>query len=129
MGAGATRVALLLVLVGGGACSSNQAIGAALMTASALVETAAYQATTGYRCWAECSNGNYCNERTQMCEPIPCGGGCGKDRWCDETAHPPSCVSPNDNLMIGRDEPAVPLPGVGEARRSPDADPPAPPDR
>ena len=62
--------------------SSNTVAGAAIMTTLALGSSAASRASGG--CWAVCQQGEQCNEKTGLCEALPCRGLCNEGETCEE---------------------------------------------
>src|SRR3981189_2099508 len=62
--------------------SSNTVAGTAVTTAPALGPPAASRASGG--CWAVCQQGERCNEKTGLCEALPCRGLCNQGETCDE---------------------------------------------
>jgi hypothetical protein len=62
--------------------SANTIAGAATMTALAAGTSVANRAAGG--CIALCTNGTVCNNKTGLCERMPCRGECGADQHCEE---------------------------------------------
>jgi hypothetical protein len=62
--------------------SSNTVAGAIIMTTLALGSSAMSRSSGG--CWAVCQQGERCNEKTGLCEALPCRGLCNQGETCDE---------------------------------------------
>ena len=87
----------------GGSSAVAAAIAIPVVAAPMIAETAVYRSATGYHCWAVCAEGTRCNAQTHACEPVPCGDTCGPGETCDQSMHPPMCVSSAAALKIWRD--------------------------
>lgn len=83
------------------ACSSHQVgnvmgagvstgAGVATATAVALAASAGSRLTGG--CYAICQQGEVCNERTGLCDALPCHGNCGPGGKCEETFFGEKCI-------------------------------------
>lgn len=86
--------ALLLAMVGFSGCAAS----AAAVT-NAAVSTAIAASVSGARraqgqCYTPCNPGTFCNEKTGMCDPLPCGGKCDFDQQCMVTATGEECRRP-----------------------------------
>ena len=77
--------------------SANTMTGAAVMTGLALGASAANRAAGG--CYAVCQQGETCNEKTGLCEVLPCRGLCRADEACEEGFFGTRCV-PGPALSI-----------------------------
>ena len=62
---------------------SYSAAGAAANLAIGLSASAISRASGG--CYAVCQQGEQCNEKTGLCESLPCKGKCLADETCEET--------------------------------------------
>ncbi len=52
-------------------------------------------------CYVACLRGTVCNEKTGLCDTLPCRGVCRKNERCDETGVLPKCVpDPGIDLQI-----------------------------
>lgn len=79
------RSALVLCACAALSChtgSANTITGAAVMTSLAVGASAANRAAGG--CYAVCQQGERCNEKTGLCEALPCRGQCRADETCEE---------------------------------------------
>ncbi len=86
------RLVLLAVLAGCASSAPHTMGSAALNSAIAVGASAAQRAAGG--CYAQCTPGTTCNERTGMCEKIPCGGSCqGLEICVQSPAGDERCVS------------------------------------
>jgi hypothetical protein len=70
--------------------SANTMVGAASMTSLAVGAAAVNRAAGG--CIALCTNGTACNEKTGLCEVLPCRGQCGADEHCEDNFTGGKCV-------------------------------------
>ena len=95
--------------------SSNTLAGAAVMTSLAVGSSAVSRAYGG--CYAVCSQGTACNEKTGLCEVLPCRGLCRADETCEEGFFGVKCL-PGPALSVSSQ--AVP------ASTAPPPPPPAP---
>lgn len=87
------RRAILSVLLLG-ACGGNNTAsygGGAMTAAAGVVETAIYRKLSGYKCWAACQQGYYCDQDAGECIHVPCGG-CPADQRCEVTGSIETCV-------------------------------------
>jgi len=82
------RLALIAVLLP--ACAASTVAGASTMTAAA-IGTSALQRSAG-GCYATCTSGTVCNQRTGLCERAPCDGLCRSDEHCESSATQSLCV-------------------------------------
>src|SRR2546425_5968960 len=87
--------------------SSNTVAGAAIMTTLALGSSAASRASGG--CWAVCQQGERCNEKTGLCEALPCRGLCNQGETCDEGFFGVKCL-PVARLALSASPPQPPPP-------------------
>src|SRR5919201_751825 len=88
-----TRVGLALWMVSVAAChtgSSNTILGAATTTGLAMGASAASRGAGG--CIAICTGETFCNQRTGLCEALPCSGKCGAGEKCAQTLTDIRCV-------------------------------------
>ena len=80
------------MLVGVGCSGANaNVVGAAALTTAVAMSVGAARVATG-TCFTVCPVGTKCNERTALCEEIPCRGRCGFDEVCDDSGVLPKCV-------------------------------------
>lgn len=130
------RAALLVLLF---ACSSHQvgnvmgagvSTGAGVATATAVALAASAGSRLSGGCYAICQQGEVCNERTGLCEALPCHGNCGASGQCEETFFGEKCIGGAASVVAQPsaapskkpavrvlDKPAVPdgaLPGPSE---------------
>ena len=119
------RMRSLIVLAAIAAChtgSSNTMAGAAIMTALAAGSSVASRASGG--CYAVCQQGETCNEKTGLCEALPCRGKCTSSETCEEGFFGVKCV-PGPALVVTSPvnlPPPPPPPPDDEAKKQvPDA--------
>jgi hypothetical protein len=91
--------------------SSNTVSGALIMTSIALGTSVANRAAGS--CYAVCQQGERCNEKSGMCEGLPCRGQCMAGETCEEGFFGVRCL-PNASLA------------VSASQREPPPPPPAP---
>jgi hypothetical protein len=87
------RPALALLLLPLLACktgSSNTLAGAAATTGVAMGAAVASRAAGG--CVAICTGETFCNQRTGLCDALPCSGKCGAGEKCAQTLTDIRCV-------------------------------------
>ena len=89
---------LLLVLVGCQGGGGGQALGAAVMAANIAAASAVSRASGG--CYTQCAPGTYCDEKSGLCETLPCRGQCAAEQWCDSSALIPRCVTLGEGLVV-----------------------------
>jgi hypothetical protein len=91
------RAALLVLLF---ACSSHQvgnvmgagvSTGAGVATATAVALAASAGSRLSGGCYAICQQGEVCNERSGLCEALPCHGNCAGG-MCEETFFGEKCI-------------------------------------
>ena len=70
--------------------SANTVSGVAVMTALAVGSSAVNRASGG--CYAVCSQGQTCNEKTGFCDVLPCRGLCNADESCEEGFFGIKCI-------------------------------------
>lgn len=115
----------LLLCMGCG--HSTGAVEAALLnTAVAMGTSAASRASGG--CYAACPVGTTCNEKTGMCDTLPCRGECNPYERCEENGLVSRCVPmsmPEGSLTI-KPAPARPQAASSEPpQETPEAAPPS----
>jgi len=83
------------------ACSSHQvgnvmgagvSTGAGVATATAVALAASAGSRLSGGCYAICQQGEVCNERTGLCDALPCHGNCGVGGKCEETFFGEKCI-------------------------------------
>ncbi len=84
--------------------STNSLIGAAVMTPLALGASAANRAGGG--CYAVCQQGEQCNEKTGLCEALPCRGQCSASETCEEGFFCVRCLPAAPLSVTGKAVPA-----------------------
>lgn len=94
----------LLVTVGLFAALGCASAGGAV--ASAAVNTAIAATVSGVRrangeCYTPCTPGTKCNEKTGMCDPLPCRGECRPEETCEQTYLGEKCVLHTDLEIRG----------------------------
>jgi hypothetical protein len=60
-------------------------------------------------CYAICNGMQVCNPSNGLCEPNPCGPGCGSGRRCDLHAPVPICVEDATADLMKRPPPTDPI--------------------
>ncbi len=113
------RTAPLLLLLAAVACGSSApyTIPAAVLNSAVAVGVSAQQRAAG-GCYATCTNGAVCNERTGFCEPAPCVGNCGNE-ICEATPSGTVRCTPAWRPVLiskqppGTEKPGEVAPGVG----------------
>ena len=88
--AAAASIVLLLIATACHTGSANTAVGAAAITSLALGSSVANRAAGG--CIAVCTNGTVCNNKTGLCERMPCRGECGQGERCEESFTGYKCI-------------------------------------
>ena len=92
---------LVLPLLFALACSSHQvgnvmgagvSTGAGVATATAVALAASAGSRLSGGCYAICQQGEVCNERTGLCDALPCHGNCGVGGKCEETFFGEKCI-------------------------------------
>jgi hypothetical protein len=91
--------------------SSNTVSGAVIMSSLALGASAANRASGG--CYAVCQQGERCNEKTGMCEALPCRGQCMAGETCEEGFFGVKCL-PNASLAVSASQLEPPPPPPSE---------------
>jgi len=86
----AASIALALTATACHTGSGNTAVGAAAITGLALGSSVANRSAGG--CYAMCTNGTTCNNKTGLCERMPCRGECGHGERCEESFTGFKCV-------------------------------------
>jgi hypothetical protein len=66
--------------------------------ASALINTAIAVGVSGARraegdCYTPCNPGSFCNKDTGLCDPLPCGGRCNFNEFCQQNYDGERCVN------------------------------------
>jgi hypothetical protein len=89
--------------------SSNTIAGAVVMSSVALAASGANRAAGG--CYAVCQQGEQCNEKTGLCETLPCRGLCAPGQSCEEGFFGVKCL-PGTALSVSasKQEPPPPPP-------------------
>ena len=82
------RLALIAVVLP--ACAASMVAGASTVTAAAVGASALQRSAGG--CYATCTSGTACNQRTGLCERAPCDGLCRSDEHCESSATQSVCV-------------------------------------
>lgn len=104
--------------------SANTLAGAALMSSLALGSSAVSRAHGG--CYAVCQQGESCNNKNGLCEPLPCRGQCRADESCEEGFLGLKCVpGPALSVSSGAVPASAKSPPPPEATSAP-ARPPVP---
>jgi hypothetical protein len=99
--------------------SANTIAGAAVTTGLALGASAASRASGG--CYAMCTNGTVCNERTGLCEVLPCRGQCSSNEHCEQTFSETKCVpGPATGVTAEAQGKEVKTPAVAPIVNAPD---------
>lgn len=73
-------------------CSGSEAATAAVATGVAVAATGVHRAATK-DCWARCSKGYACNQKTGLCEPFECDPSCPDGTSCTIQATGATCMS------------------------------------
>jgi hypothetical protein len=89
--------------------SSNTIAGALVTSSVALAASGANRAAGG--CYAVCQQGEQCNEKTGLCEVLPCRGLCAPGQSCEEGFFGVKCL-PGTALSVSASklEPPPPPP-------------------
>jgi hypothetical protein len=100
-----TTVCLLACHTG----SSNTIAGAVVSSSVALAASGVSRAAGG--CYAVCQQGEQCNEKTGLCEVLPCRGLCAPGQACEEGFSGVKCL-PGAALSVStsKSEPPPPPP-------------------
>lgn len=108
-----TLSALLLLVVACQGGGGGQAVNAAMLAANIGVASAVSRSSGG--CYTQCAPGTYCDEKTGLCETLPCRGQCREDQMCDSYGLLPRCVTLGEGFVVspGRMD-------AGTALRTPD---------
>lgn len=97
--------------------SSNTIAGAVLTSSVALAASGANRAAGG--CYAVCQQGETCNEKTGLCEVLPCRGLCGPGESCEETFFGVKCLpGPSLSVTASKREPPAPAPAEEKAAKA-----------
>lgn len=102
------------------ACGSGNAAsygGAAMMAAGGVVQTAIYRKVSGYPCWAQCRQGEYCDADAGACLHVPCGG-CRADQRCEKQGSMEVCIEPT-HVEAPVEPPRCPVPDASILVRGP----------
>jgi hypothetical protein len=90
----------------GCAGGSGAAVGAAAANVVIAGAVGAARVASG-QCFTACPTGTRCNEKTAMCEEIPCRDRCHFNEECDESGLLPRCVPKRAvEMKIGEKSPA-----------------------
>ena len=97
----------LVFVLSAGCAASSAAVGSAVMTSAVAVGASAVSRAQG-GCYAACPDGTACNEKTGLCDELPCRGRCAPNQRCDKRGPIEKCVPAAEvDLQIER-EPAAP---------------------
>lgn len=97
--------------------TSNTISGAVVMSTVALGASGANRAAGG--CYAVCQQGERCNEKTGLCEVLPCRGLCAPGESCEEGFFGVKCL-PGASLAVSasKQEPPPPPPDDIKAKEA-----------
>ena len=91
--------------------SSNGIVAAEALTNLAFGVGASAVSRASGGCYAVCQQGESCNEKTGLCEPLPCRGRCNASETCEEGFFGVKCVpGPALSITTGAAVPASTVP-------------------
>jgi len=111
------RTLALLSMLAALSChtGSSNTIGGAVVTSSiALAASGANRAAGG--CYAVCQQGERCNEKTGLCEVLPCRGLCAPGEACEEGFFGVKCL-PGASLSVSTSKQEAPPPPPADVKQ------------
>ena len=120
-----TCLPLCLAMLSGGCAHIGPVEAAVLMTTIAVGTSVARRADG--ECFTWCPSGTKCNQRSGLCEPLPCNDACKSGEHCDDSRVIARCVpdTPED-LQLRTSPVAGPRRYQFEPMGAPDELPPSP---
>ncbi len=89
------RASLLAVVLAAALGCGHTGSGATMAGAATMTSLAGVAAAVNVKnggCVATCTNGTACNQKTGLCEVLPCRGRCGADEHCEDNFTGGRCV-------------------------------------